>query len=64
MYLEEIKQSKFAQINEKRYYFSDGIVFFPFFHPHLSEIVKFKQEKKQRVATYICKEKQKLLKMK
>ena len=33
MVLEEIKKSKFAQINDERYYFSDGIVSLPFSHP-------------------------------
>ena len=28
MVLEQIEKSKFAQINDKRYYFSDGIVCF------------------------------------
>ena len=27
---EETEKSKFAQMNDKRYYFSDGIVFSPF----------------------------------
>ena len=30
MVLEEIEKSKFAQINNKRYYFSNGIVSLPF----------------------------------
>ena len=33
MVLEEIKKSKFTQINDKRYYLSDGIVSLPFAHP-------------------------------
>ena len=33
--LEEIEKSKFTQINDKRYYFRDGIVSLPFFHPLL-----------------------------
>ena len=32
MILEEIEKSKFAQINNKRYYFSEGIVSLPFSH--------------------------------
>ena len=48
MVLEEIKKSKFAQINDERYYFSDGIVSLPFSHPFLKEIVDFKREKKAK----------------
>ena len=39
---------KFAQINDKRYYFSGGVVSLPFSHPFLFEIVKFKREKKNK----------------
>ena len=48
MVLEELEKSEFAQINDKRYYFSDGIVSPPFSHPFLIEIVKFKREKKAK----------------
>ena len=48
MMLEEIEKSKFVQINDKRYYFSDGIVSLPFSHPFLLEMVKFKGEKKNK----------------
>ena len=43
MVLKETEKSKFAQINDKRYYFSDGIVSLPFSHPVLVKIVKFKR---------------------
>ena len=43
--LEEIEKSKLAQINDKRYYFSDDIVSLPFSHPVLMDINKFKREK-------------------
>ena len=48
MVLEEIEKSKFAQINGKRYYSSDGIVSLPFSHPFWLEIVNFKTEKKPK----------------
>ena len=48
MVLEEIEKSKFTQINDKRYYFSDRIVSLPFSHPLLYEIVKFNREKKPK----------------
>ena len=38
MILEEIEKSKFEQINDKRYYFSYGIVSLPFSHPFLKEL--------------------------
>lgn len=64
MYLEKIEKSKFVQINEKRYYFSDGIVSLPFSHPFLSQLVKHKEIKKERIKNYILMDKQKLLAMK
>ena len=45
MVLEEIEKSKFSQINDERYYFSDDIVSLPFSHPVLMDINKFKREK-------------------
>ena len=48
MVLEEIEKSKFAQINDERYYFSDGIVSLPFSHFFLKEIIDFKREKKPK----------------
>ena len=47
MILEEIEKSKFAQINNKRYYFSDRILSLPFSLPFLKEIVNFKTKKKK-----------------
>ena len=38
MVLEQVEKSKLAQINDERYYFSDGIVSLPFSHPFLDEI--------------------------
>ena len=57
--LEEIGKSKFAQINDKRYYFSDWIVSLPFSHPFLLANVKFKREKKQKIKTFLQQEKYK-----
>ena len=63
MVLEKIEKSKFAQINDKRYYFSDGIVCLPFSHPFLKEIVNFKREKKQTIEVFSQKEKHKFIQM-
>ena len=43
MVLEQIEKSKFVQINEKRYYFSDAIVSLPFSDPFLHKINHFKK---------------------
>ena len=45
MILEEIEKSKFSQINNKRYSFSNDIVSLPFSDPVLTNINKFKREK-------------------
>ena len=63
MVLEEIEKSKFAQINDKGYYFSDGIVSLPFSHPLLKEIVDFKREKKQKLEAFLQQEKHRLIQM-
>ena len=47
MSLEEVNKCKFAQINDKRYYFEDGIVSLPFSHPYLLDIVKYQKEIKK-----------------
>ena len=53
MILQEIEKSKLAQINDKRYYLSDKIVLLPFCHPHLHEMVQFKQDKKQKIESFL-----------
>ena len=63
MNLHEVQKCKFAQINDKRYYFEDGIVSLPFSHSSLFEIVRYKTEKKQKVEKYIFLEKKNLLSM-
>ena len=49
MSLEEIRKSKFVEINSKKYYFSDGIISLPFSHPLLHEVVEFKRNKKKKL---------------
>ena len=58
---EETQKPKLAQINDKGYYFTDGIVSLPFSHPFLKNIVKSKEEKKERIQKYILEEKQNFL---
>ena len=59
--LEQIEKSKFAQINDKRYYFSDGIVSLPFSNPFLHEINQFKKDKIQKIEAFLLEKKDKLL---
>ena len=63
MVLEEVEKFKFAQVNDKRCYFSDVIVSLPFSHSLLSEIVEFNERKKERIEKYRTEEKQNLLNM-
>ena len=63
MFLQEIEKSKFAQIKDKRYCFSDEIVSLPFCHPYLHEIVQFKRDKKQKIEVFLQEEKHKLIQM-
>ena len=44
MKMKTITKCKFARINDKRYYFSDGIVSLPFGHPLLDEVRKYKKQ--------------------
>ena len=43
MIMTSINKVKFASLNDKRYYFSDGIVSLPFGHPSLREIIEYKK---------------------
>ena len=40
-----VVNSKFSQINNKRFYFADGITSLPLCHPHLQELVDLKIKK-------------------
>ena len=53
-------KKKFSQLNDKRFYFLDGIVSLPFHLPVLAEINQFKQKKGQRVEKYFWEEKEHL----
>ena len=56
-----VVKSKFYQVNDKRFYFLDGVVLLPFGHPCLSEIDKFKQEKGQKIEQQFWEEKENYL---
>ena len=46
MFKKTVAKTKFSQLNDKRFYFPDGIVSLPFDHKNLKEIDDFKQEKR------------------
>ena len=48
MVLEEVKKSKFEQINDKWYYFSDDIVS----HPYLKDIIDYTEKKNEKIEKY------------
>ena len=52
---------KFASLNDKRYYFSDGIVSLPFAHPSLNSVRQYKKSL-PKIHTAIAKEKNEILK--
>ena len=53
MHINSIVKSKFSQLNDKRFYFSDGIVPLAFSHLLLEKLEKFMEELGQK----ICKRK-------
>ena len=62
MKVASVSKAQFANLNDKRYYFSDRIVSLPFGHPLLSDLREFKKSF-PKIHTVIEKEKNKLLKM-
>ena len=62
--LKEIEKSKSSQINDKRYYFSDGIASLTFSHPVLMDINKFKREEQQKIESFLLAEKHRFIQMK
>ena len=55
-----IKKNKFSQLNDKRFYFPNGIISLPFGHLNLKEIDECKNEKGQRIEKYFWNEKENL----
>ena len=56
-------KTKFSQINDKRFYFPNGVLSLPNGHPSLEEIDKFKNDKGQKIEKYFWVEKHDLLRM-
>ena len=44
-----VTKNKFSQLNDKRFYFLNGVVSLPFHHPSLAEIVEFNQKKDKKL---------------
>ena len=62
MMMTTVNKVQFASLNDKRYYFSDGIVSLPFVHPSLSELIDYKKSL-PKIHTVIKEEKDKLLQL-
>ena len=60
MTMTSVTKVQFASLNDKRYYFSDGIVSLPFSHPSLKEVRNYKKSL-PKIHTVISKEKNKML---
>ena len=52
-----IIKNEFCQLNDKRFYFPDGIVSLPFHHPVLAEINEFKQKSAKELKIFLEREK-------
>ena len=57
----QIIQSKFSQLNDKRFYFPNAVVLLPFGNCVLNDFDKFEKDKGQRIENYFLKEKELLL---
>ena len=60
MIMSSVNKVQFSSLNDKRYYFSDGIVSLPYGHPLLEEVRQYKKFL-PKIHTVIEKEKDKLL---
>ena len=60
MTMTSVNKGQFASLNDKRYYFSNGIVSLPFGHPTLTEVRDYKKSL-PKIHTVITKEKDKIL---
>ena len=63
MVRKKVTKSTFSQLNNKRFYFSDGIGSMPFGYKTLKQIDDFKKEKCQKIERFFWEEKEVLFKM-
>ena len=61
MQKKKVMKSKFSQINDKRFYYVDGITSLPLCQPHLQGLIDIKTKKGQRVKRSFWDEKETLL---
>ena len=52
-----VTKTKFSQLNDKRFYFPDGILSLPYGRPCLEEIENFKSEQGQKIEKYFWEKK-------
>ena len=52
-----VKKTKFSQLNDKRFYFQNGILSLPFGHQNLKEMDDFKQERARKLKNIFGKKK-------
>lgn len=57
MQKKSIVESRFSQINDKRFYFEDGINSIPLSHPYLRELIDFKQKMDRKLSDIFGKRK-------
>ena len=62
MTMTSVNKVKFASLNDKRYYFLDGIVSLPLGHPSLNVVREYKKSF-PKIHTVIAKEKNEILKL-
>ena len=58
-----VTKNNSSQLNDKSFYFPNGVVPLPFHHPSLAEIVEFKRKKGQKFEKYFWEEKEHLLRL-
>ena len=58
---ETVVKNKFSQINNKTFYFPDGILSLLFHHPNLKKPNEFKEKMVQRIEKYFWNKKEKVL---
>ena len=58
-----VTKTKFSQLNDKRFYFPDGILSLPYDHISLTKIDEFKKQNGQKIDKYFWQEKENLHQM-
>ena len=56
-------KTKFSQMNDKRYYYLNGVTSLPIEHPYLNDITAHKEKKGQKIEKYFEQKKKNLKKL-